>query len=153
MSSKKVQSLIRQRFFCFVIFLAHEILQNPIVLGRKMKKISRGHSPGPPSFFRHHTNTPTCYATDARRPNPLCSGKGKFKKSHQACCSLQHYPGVVSKKKKNCSAHRWSMMKSKKGPKDVCQTCHHVSGCACFACSCSTCQKCTDNAEHCLVYF
>ena len=32
---KKVQSLIRQRFFCFVIFLEHEILQNPIVWGRK----------------------------------------------------------------------------------------------------------------------
>ena len=66
---KCLQSLIRQRFFCFVIFLAHEILQNPIVLGRKMKNFPGGTAPGPPSFFRHHTNNPTSYAT-ARWSNP-----------------------------------------------------------------------------------
>ena len=42
-----VQSLIRQRFFCFVIFLAHEILQNPIVLGRKMKNFPGAQPPDP----------------------------------------------------------------------------------------------------------
>ena len=63
-----LQSLIRQRFFCVVIFLAHEILQNHIVSGRKMKNFPGATVPGPPSFFRHHTNTPTSNATEPTVP-------------------------------------------------------------------------------------
>ena len=56
---KCLQSLIRQRFFCFVSFLAHKILQNPIVLGRKMEKFSRGQTPDPlPSSDTTQTSTP-----------------------------------------------------------------------------------------------
>ena len=45
-------------FFCFVIFLAHEILQNPIVSGRKMKKFSPGESPRDPLPSSDTTQTP-----------------------------------------------------------------------------------------------
>ena len=49
--------------FLFCYLSCTRNLIKPHCLGDENENFSQGHSPGPSSFFRHHTNTPTSYAT------------------------------------------------------------------------------------------